>query len=105
MGLLVSEDIAGDAFVVISKMSDSVLHFRSASRVEVVDLSWAERSQERDGATRVTTNLGGSCMCLKSMVKMQNELPSRADFMKALNTCSLSFALMECKAIVVKLSS
>ena len=65
MGLLVSEDIAGGAFIVISKMSNSVLQFRSVSRVEVVDLSWAVRSQERDGVTRVTTSFGRSCTSLE----------------------------------------
>ena len=72
MGLLVSEDIAGGAFVSISKVSNSVLQFRSVSRVEMVDLSWAVRSQERDGMTRVTTSFGGACTCLESMIKMQN---------------------------------
>ena len=73
MELFISEDIAGGAFIVISKMSNSVLQFRSVSRVEVVDLSWAVRSQERDGVTRVSTSLGGTCTSLKSMIKtMQN---------------------------------
>ena len=61
MWLLVSEDIPGGAFIVISKMSDSVLQFRSASSVEVVDLFWVVCSQERDGVVRV----GGTCTCLE----------------------------------------
>ena len=80
MGLLVSEDIAGGAFIVVSKMSNSVLQFRSVSRVEVVDLFWAVCSQERDGVTRVTTSLGGTCTSLKSVIKkMQSEPPSCAN--------------------------
>ena len=80
MGLLVSEDIAGGAFIVISKTSNSVLQFRSVSRVEVVDLSWAVRPEERDGVTRVTTNLGGSCTCLVSMIKNSMSRVAPLDF-------------------------
>ena len=80
MGLLVGEDVAGGAFIVIPKMSNSVLQFCSVSRVEVVDLSWAVCSQKRDGVTRVSTSFGGTCASLESMVKtMQNEPPSCAD--------------------------
>ena len=69
MGLFVTEDIAGGAFIFISKMSNSVLQFCSVSRVEVVDLPWAVCSQERDGVTRVTASLGGTCTRLESMIK------------------------------------
>ena len=55
MGLLVGEDVAGGAFIVISKMSNSVLQFCSVSRVEVADLPWAVCSRERDSVTRVST--------------------------------------------------
>ena len=72
LGLLDSEDIAGGAFIAVSEMSNSVLQFRSASGVEVVDLSWTVRSQERDGVTRVTASFGGTCTSLESMIKLQS---------------------------------
>ena len=37
VGFFVREDVAGGAFVVISKTGDSVLHFCSVCGVEVVD--------------------------------------------------------------------
>ena len=58
MGFLVREYIAGGAFIVIVKMSNSVLKFRSVSRVEVVDLRWAECSKERNAAV---TRVVGTC--------------------------------------------
>ena len=72
MRLLASEDIAGSAFIVISKLSNSVLKFCSVSRVEVVDLPWLKCSQERDGVTRVAASFGGACTFLESVIKMQN---------------------------------
>ena len=65
VGLLVGEDIAGGAFIVISKMGDSVPHFCSVCRVEVVDLSWAVGSQERYGVTRITASFSRTCACLE----------------------------------------
>ena len=64
VGFLVGEDVAGGTLGVISKFGDSVLHFCSVCRVEVVDLSRAVRTQERNSLTRVTTGLGGPCACL-----------------------------------------
>ena len=62
MEFLFSEDIAGGAFIVISKTSNSVLKFRSVSRVEVIDLRWAECSRERNA---VVTRVVGTCTFLE----------------------------------------
>ena len=69
VGFLVREDIAGGAFVVIPKVGDGILGFCSICCIEVVDLCWTIRSQERYGVTRITTGLGGTCACLQSMIK------------------------------------
>jgi hypothetical protein len=65
VGFLVREDVAGDAFVVISKFIDSVLVFCDVCGVEVVSMSRVIRAKERDGVTWITTGWGKRCASLE----------------------------------------
>ena len=68
VGFWAREDIAGGAFVIIPKAGDGIVEFCSIRCIEVVDLCWAIRSQERYGVTTINTR-SGICACLKSMIK------------------------------------